>query len=131
MATAPLPPQPPPGAPDTSLEQMRIRYAFWLAVFGLGVAALWAALLVRRPTWERLVLLASAVPIALVSNILRIAATAWCYYHFGREFGERVAHDVAGIAMMVVALVLVFAELRLLSWLFVETEDPALGRTIP
>lgn len=80
------------------------------------------AILVRRPLWERLVLLASAIPIALVSNILRIAATALCYYWLGRESGERIAHDLAGWAMMPVALALVWLELRLWSWLFVEVE---------
>jgi exosortase len=77
-------------------------------------------LLIRRPIWERIVLLASALPIALVSNILRIAVTAWCYQRFGRETGERLAHDLAGWAMMPVALGLVYLELQVLSWLFEE-----------
>jgi len=80
-------------------------------------------LLVRRPIWERVVLLASAIPIALISNMLRITVTAWCYYRFGRETGERLAHDAAGWAMMPVALCLVYLELRVLSWLFVDVEQ--------
>lgn len=75
-----------------------------------------------RPIWERVVLLLSTVPIALVSNILRIAATAWCYHRFGREWGDKVVHDTAGWAMMPIALVLVFLELKVLSWLIVERE---------
>jgi exosortase len=81
------------------------------------------ALLVRRPLWERLVLLASAIPIALVSNILRITVTALCYHRFGCEAGERFAHDAAGWAMMPLALGLVYLELRVLSWLFVDVEE--------
>ena len=84
-------------------------------------------LLVRRPLWEKVVLMASAIPIALISNILRITATAWCYHRFGHEWGEKVAHDAAGIAMMVIALILVGLELKLMSWLFVEVEVPSLG----
>jgi exosortase len=80
-------------------------------------------LLVRRPLWERVVLLASAIPIALLSNILRITVTAWCYHRFGRETGERLAHDAAGWAMMPVALGLVYLELRVLAWLFVDVEE--------
>ena len=30
--------------------------------------------------WKRIVVLASALPIALLSNIIRIVATGWCYY---------------------------------------------------
>jgi exosortase len=80
-------------------------------------------LLVRRPLWERVVLLASAIPIALLSNILRITATAWCYHRFGRETGERFTHDAAGWVMMPFALGLVYLELCVLSWLFVDVED--------
>jgi exosortase len=80
-------------------------------------------LLIRRPLWERVVLLISAIPIALISNILRITVTAWCYYRFGRETGERFAHDAAGWAMMPVALCLVYLELRVLSWLCVDVEQ--------
>jgi exosortase len=84
-------------------------------------------LLVARPLWERLVLLASAIPIALISNILRITATAWCYYHFGHEAGDKIAHDAAGLAMMPIALALIFLELKVMSWLFTEVEIEQVG----
>jgi exosortase len=92
-------------------------------------------ILVRsRPVWERVILLFSTVPIALVSNVLRITITAWAYHQFGPEavvfpgwspvFAgwtvEKFVHDTAGWAMMPIALALVFLELRLLAWLFVE-----------
>jgi exosortase len=80
-------------------------------------------LLVRRPLWEQGILLASAIPIALISNILRITVTAWCYHWFGREDGERFTHDAAGWAMMPVALGLVCLELRVMSCLFVDVEE--------
>jgi exosortase len=82
-------------------------------------------ILIPRPLWERVVLLASAIPIALVTNIIRIVITAWCYHQFGHEAGEKMSHDAAGLAMPVIALVLAFAELRILSWLVVEVEEPA------
>lgn len=80
-------------------------------------------ILIPRPLWERLVLLASAIPIALVTNIIRIVVTACCYHQFGHEAGEKVSHDAAGLAMPVIALVLAFAELRVLSWLVVEVQE--------
>lgn len=80
-------------------------------------------ILVRRPVWERVLLLLSAVPIALVSNVLRIVATALAYHLLGPEAGEKMMHDLAGYAMMPIALALVFLELRVLSWLFVDVED--------
>lgn len=73
-----------------------------------------------RPLPERIALLLSAVPIALVANIIRIVATAWAYYLFGATFGEQVAHTTAGFAMMPIGLALVWLELRAFDWLIVE-----------
>ena len=36
--------------------------------------------LISLPTWKRICLLFSIVPIALFSNMVRILATGWCYY---------------------------------------------------
>jgi exosortase len=83
-------------------------------------------LLVPMPPWERVVLLLSAVPIALVSNVLRIIITALGYAAFGARALERYAHDPAGYAMMPLALALTFLELRLLRWLVVEELDEPL-----
>ncbi len=38
--------------------------------------------LIAIPTWQRLTLLASTVPIALLSNMIRIVVTGWCFYLF-------------------------------------------------
>lgn len=83
-------------------------------------------ILVRtRPVGERVVLMLSTVPIALVANVLRIAATAWAYHLFGHEFGDRVAHDAAGWLMMPIALALVWVELKVFSWLIVAEAGPS------
>lgn len=80
-------------------------------------------ILVPRPAGERVVLVLSAVPIALISNIIRITATALSYHYLGPDVGEKWSHDTAGYAMMPVALGLVWLELWLMSWLFVEVEE--------
>lgn len=94
------------------------------------VTALVILLAAERPLWERAVLLASSIPIALIVNILRIAATAWAYHLLGAERGEQIAHDVAGWAMMPVALVLVLVEMGLLSWVIVESEPEPPARLV-
>jgi exosortase len=81
-----------------------------------------AASLFPMANWKRLVLLPSIIPIALGSNVLRIAATAWCYYRFGSEAGNKYAHDAAGWLMMPTAMILVFLELAIMSWLVVESD---------
>lgn len=74
-------------------------------------------ILVPMPTWKRIVLLLSAVPIALVSNMIRIVATGWCYYYIPGERAQEWAHDISGWLMMPLALALVGLELGILSWL--------------
>lgn len=97
------------------------------------VTAIVILLAASRPLWEQGLLLLSAIPIALAANILRIAATAWAYHAFGREAAtpwplslqfttvDEFVHDTAGWAMVLVGLVLAFAEMELLKWLVIET----------
>ena len=83
-----------------------------------------------RPIWERAALMASTIPIALIANVLRITATAWCYHLFGEKFGNDVAHAGAGWAMMPIALVLVWLELKVFTWLVVEQEQESHAASI-
>ncbi len=78
-------------------------------------------LLLPLPNWKRIILMLSAIPIALVSNISRIVATGWCYYYLEGESGQHWAHDISGWMMMPMALVLVGLELKILAWLSPET----------
>lgn len=95
------------------------------------------SLLIDRPIWQRFILLVSSIPIALVSNIIRITVTALCYPLFGRVIVEKYAHDVAGWLMMPLALVFVWIELTLMDWLVIEetppeaVSNPILGVAMP
>jgi exosortase len=80
-----------------------------------------AASLIPMSAVKRVALLVSIVPIALGSNILRISATAWCYNKFGAEVGKNYVHDWAGWLMMPTALLLVWLELSIISWVIIET----------
>lgn len=78
------------------------------------------SLLIDRPIWQRIILLLSSIPIALVSNIIRITVTALCYPIFGHAIVEKYAHDIAGWLMMPLALLFVWVELSLMNWLIIE-----------
>lgn len=100
----------------------------------LAATVAMAAFVLSMSTWKRVILGLSVAPIALISNVLRITATAWCVHWFGAEIGGKRAHDAAGWLMMPLAFVLVLIELQLLSWLVVEevvvNEPLLLGRPI-
>ena len=68
-------------------------------------------ILIPLPTWKRITLLVSTVPIAMLSNMIRIVATGWCYYMITGPTAKEWAHDVSGWLMMPLALFLVWLEL--------------------
>jgi exosortase len=80
--------------------------------------------LIHLPNWKRIVVLASAVPIALLSNIIRIVATGLCYHFIENHAAKHVVHDLSGYLMMLLALVLVFLELLILAWLAAGSKSP-------
>ncbi len=76
------------------------------------------AFVISRPAWQKAVLIASSVPIAVVSNAVRSFVTGvFVYYARNPELSEQF-HDAAGLAMMPLAVLLsvgLLAFLRLLS----------------
>lgn len=78
------------------------------------------ALVVKRPWLDRGLILAAAVPIAIVANVIRIAATGVLYNEAGKELGDKVFHDFAGWMMMPFALGVLWLGLKALDWVFLE-----------
>jgi len=72
-------------------------------------------LLVRRAWWEKLIVLASSLPIALLCNTARLTITALAFTVLSGEHWEKIFHDFGGYAMMPLALAAVVTELWLLA----------------
>jgi exosortase len=77
------------------------------------------AMLAPRSTLQRVVIAASALPLALVCNIGRITSTGVVQETVGPDAAHVVFHDVAGWLMAVVAALLLLLELKVLSYVFV------------
>ena len=79
----------------------------------------------QRPEHARDVLhvliLLSAIPIALFANVIRIVATGLMFLHVSNEAATAVFHDAAGWIMMPLALAFLGVELWVLKRLFVDT----------
>jgi exosortase len=69
------------------------------------------ALVIRRPLWEKAVIVMSAVPIALIVNVGRITVTGFLHEKVSSGVANAVFHDFAGWLMMPVALGLLWLEL--------------------
>jgi len=72
-------------------------------------------LLVNRKWWEKLIVLLSSLPIALLCNTIRLVVTAMFFTVLEGEYWEDVFHDFGGYAMMPLALAAVVGELWLLT----------------
>ena len=101
------------------------------ACSGLRMATIFGALavamvfLVERPWWDKFIILISAIPIALIVNIIRITVTGLLYMMVGpdNEFAKKLGHDWAGYFMMPLALGFLWLELQILERLTVPVDS--------
>ena len=80
------------------------------------------ALVVNRPVLDRIVLVLSAIPVALLANIARITLTGVLHETIGGQIADKFYHDLAGWVMIPFALVLYWCEIWIFSHILVEVE---------
>lgn len=88
------------------------------------IVAAFVAYMIKRPRWQKAALLASSIPVAIVSNVIRIVVTAILMIHVDAKVADKFFHDFAGLVMMPAAVLLIFAELWLMDRLTVSQPDP-------
>jgi len=81
------------------------------------------ALVIDRPLWQKCIIIVSAPGIAIVSNVLRISATAIAYEFGNEKMAELIFHDLAGWLMMPLGLMFLWIELFLLTRVFELEQD--------
>jgi len=86
-----------------------------MALITLGVVF---AYFFRRRLAERVILVASAIPIAIVVNAFRVSLTGILTHYFGEEMATGFIHDFQGLITFSLAFVLLMAEARLLNLLW-------------
>ena len=95
----------------------------------MGIMALAFVYLVlaRRAWWERVLLILSIIPVALISNSTRIVVTALLYQYVSGEAAHKFTHDLAGWVMIPYAAGLFALVLWYLGSLFREEEQIDVG----
>lgn len=86
----------------------------------VGVAV---AFLSARPLWQKIVISASAVPIAVFCNMMRVAGQGLLDHYVSRQLSESFAHQFVGMVMLVPAFFMILAVGWVLDHLFVEEVD--------
>ena len=97
------------------------------SLMALGALSVAIAYLDDRPLWTRVLVVAAAVPVALLVNILRISITGFLY-PFYPEFCHGEVHEMTGLLMLVPAILPLFLILRTCDWVRGETAEDALKR---
>ena len=93
-----------------------------LAFMALGVAM---AYLHERKLWQRLVLVAGTVPIAILCNIVRVTATGFIYILIHPQYAQGIYHDMLGMAMLPLAFGLYGLLALFMSNLFIDESEAA------
>lgn len=70
----------------------------------LALGTLFIYILARPGHLHNAVMLAAILPIAFAANIVRVIALILITYHLGDEAGQGFLHDLAGVVLMVAAL---------------------------
>lgn len=96
-----------------------------MALITLGVVF---AYFFRRSWGERIIIVASAIPIAIVVNALRVALTGILTYRFGEAAAEGAVHEFQGLITFGAAFVLLLAEAWLLAKLWPDRWRPKNAR---
>ncbi len=99
----------------------------FVGIFALAFAYV---VLVRRPVWQKGILVAAVLPIAVVANVARIVATGLLSEHASAEFARKFVHDVAGWVMIPFAALLFALVLFYFDRLFQEVEHADIGQAV-
>jgi len=91
-----------------------------MAFLALGVAM---AYLHYRPIWQRIVLLASTIPIAIFCNIVRVTVTGFIYVLVHLKYTQGIYHDILGMAMLPLAFGLYGFLAWFMSSLFIDETE--------
>ncbi len=91
------------------------------AAFSVG-----AVLLMERSRFEKLMVLLGIIPIAIVSNVLRITATGLSYLIVSNKSAEFL-HDVYGYLMMLMGLALLALEVWVLKKLVLDPDSSGIA----
>ena len=91
-----------------------------MAILALGVAY---SYLGKRPMWERVVMVASCIPIAIFCNAIRVTTTGLFIVHGRSDLASGTPHAVFGVLMYGIALGLFVLLSYVLGHLFIEEPD--------
>lgn len=83
----------------------------------------------RSSPWHNLLLVASILPVAVLTNVLRVLVLVLVTYHFGHDAGQGFVHTFAHVLLFVGAVALLYVIDALLCAYFVRDRSKATAGT--
>ena len=108
---------------EEACSGMRLLMAF-------GALAVAISYLSDRETWQRIILIACALPIALLCNLLRVVITGYLYHLGYPEYAKGLFHTFTGLLMLVPAGLIYFGLAKLMDMLVIEEYSPPQQPTV-
>jgi exosortase len=81
------------------------------------------AFLSSRPLWQKVIVVASAIPIAILCNVMRISGQGLLDHYVSTEWSESFAHQFVGMIMLLPAFFLILFVGYLLDKMFIEEAE--------
>jgi len=103
-----------------SVEEACSGVRLLMAFVALSVAM---AYLADRPLWQRVIMVTTGIPIAIICNILRVTITCMFFYFDRGEFGRDFMHEFTGMVMLIPAFMLLWLLGKLLSSIYVDQDE--------
>ncbi|MEM6315890.1 MAG: archaeosortase/exosortase family protein, partial [Planctomycetota bacterium] len=76
-----------------------------------------------RPLWQKWVITISAVPIAILCNMIRVSGMGILYHYVSRDFATGFAHSFVGLVLLVPAFFMILGVAWLTDRLIIEEAD--------
>jgi exosortase len=90
------------------------------SLMALGTLGILFAYFFRKSWPERILLVASTIPIAILVNAFRVALTAMLTYHWGPQMADGAIHQTEGFFTFAMAFALLMAEATIVSLILRE-----------
>ena len=96
------------------------------SIVSLAMLSILLAYLVQRGWWRKLVLIASAIPVAMIANVARVTATGILAYFYGDHVARGFLHEFSGMVVFVFGMGVLFLESHLLNRIHQNPSKPHL-----
>ena len=84
------------------------------SIMSLVTLALTLAFLSQKTVAKRTILIISAVPVAIVTNMIRVIVTGVLANRYGAAVAEGFFHEFAGMTIFALAMIILFCESAIL-----------------